>query len=36
MLQPNIRLANFLLAEYPDGYPAGWYLVLSISDEMKK
>ena len=28
MIQPNIRLANFLLlAEYQDEYPAGWYLV---------
>ena len=27
MFQPNIWLANFLLAEYPDEYPAGWYLV---------
>ena len=28
MFQPNIWLANFLLAEYPDEYPAGWYLVI--------
>ena len=27
MFQLNIRLTNFLLAEYPDEYPAGWYLV---------
>ena len=27
MFQPNILLANFLLDEYPDEYPAGWYLV---------
>ena len=28
MFHPNIRLADFLLAEYPpDEYPAGWYLV---------
>ena len=30
MFQPNIRLANFLLAEYPDEYPAGWCLVILI------
>ena len=34
MFQPNIRLANFLLAEYPDEYPAGWYLV-NFSLEIK-
>ena len=27
MFQPKIWLANFLLAEYLDEYPAGWYLV---------
>ena len=35
MFQPNIRLANFLLAEYPDEYPAGWYLVDSSSIKLK-
>ena len=34
MFQPNIPLANFLLAQYPDEYPAGWYLVLKAGEEV--
>ena len=33
MFLPKIRLAHFLLAEYPDGYPAGWYLVSLLQEK---